>query len=213
MNLKTACKIALIVTVVSIPLTLLGYALLYFPILTKHFHYSNLINAVIGQLTVLMQAGGFALFMLAVLPRLKDPAANTGGLVVLAGILVLLGTLISTAQCSMHSAQLYKHLPLLKSLLYITLYGAAFLSGLCLSIFILAQIGGTCSSKALAVTTLVFTLILCGLIIARQVIYFGFFGILSFLGLMAMLSGSMTRLLATALFLFAWIKQKALPTE
>ncbi|MHC5179993.1 MAG: hypothetical protein ACYSOS_05655, partial [Planctomycetota bacterium] len=95
MNLKTTCKIALVITLVSVLLTMAGHVLIYLPALIRHLHFSIIFNAGLGLLASLLKSGGFALFLLALLQRLKNPVANTTPLIALAGILVLLGTLIS----------------------------------------------------------------------------------------------------------------------
>ncbi|MHC5147062.1 MAG: hypothetical protein ACYSOK_08220, partial [Planctomycetota bacterium] len=106
MNLKTTCKIALVITLVSILLATAGHALIYLPVMIKHFHISMVLNAGLGLLHTLLKSGGFALFLLALLQRLKNPVANTTPLIALAGILVLLGTLISMGMSMMHIGML-----------------------------------------------------------------------------------------------------------
>ena len=217
MNLKTTCKIALVITLVSILLTLLGTALIHLPMLIRYFHFSMLINAVVGLLTALLRAGGVGLFLLALLPRFKDPAANTKALVVLAGVLVLLGTLIGAAHSMMHIGALYKHLPFARFILHAATTGFYFLSGACMGMLILTQTGGRSPAKPLAAVTLATTLILCGLMIASYAMHFSQYSnnpsILMFLGTAAMSFGYLTILAAELLFLLAWLKQKPQPPE
>ncbi|MHC5164589.1 MAG: hypothetical protein ACYSOI_04395 [Planctomycetota bacterium] len=118
MNLKTTCKIALVITLVSVLLTMAGHVLIYLPALIRHLHFSIIFNAGLGLLASLLKSGGFALFLLALLQRLKNPVANTTPLIALAGILVLLGTLISMGMSMMHIGMLYKHFPFARFLLH-----------------------------------------------------------------------------------------------
>ena len=156
-------------------------------------------------------------FLLALLPRFKDPAANTKALVVLAGVLVLLGTLIGTAHSMMHSIGMYQHLPFVRFIFYMVMYLFVFLSGLCLGAFILTQTGGGPSAKGLAAAALATTLILCGLIAISYAMHFSqnfnLDRIQHSVGWAAMAFGYLTMLGAGVLFLFSWLKQKPLPPE
>ncbi|MHC5161661.1 MAG: hypothetical protein ACYSO4_00840, partial [Planctomycetota bacterium] len=130
----------------------------------RHFHFSIIFNAGLGLLASLLKSGGFALFLLALLQRLKNPVANTTPLIALAGILVLLGTLISMGMSMMHIGMLYKHFPFARFLLHAATTGFYFLAGAGMGMLILTQISGRSLAKPLAAVTLLVTIILGGLI-------------------------------------------------
>ena len=210
MNLKTTCKIALVITLVSVLLTMAGHVLIYLPALIRHLHFSIIFNAGLGLLASLLKSGGFALFLLALLQRLKNPVANTTPLIALAGILVLLGTLISMGMSMMHIGMLYKHFPFARFLLHAATTGFYFLSGACMGMLILTQISGRSLAKPLAAVTLLVTIILGGLIFIS---YGTNAGIFRSIGSAAMSFGYLAILAAELLFLLAWLKQKPLPPE
>ena len=217
MNLKTACQTAMVIMLVSIPLNLLGYILIYGLMMIEHFQLSTVASALVGLLAFLLQAGGFLLFLAAILPRFKNPATNTKALVALAGILVLLGGLISIAQSGFHIFALYQHHSLLQFISYVAIFGCAFLSSLCVGIFILTQTGVTSSAKGLAAAALVVTLVLYGLVISSYIInfsqYFNIHSIRISLGSAFMSLGYLVKEAAVLLFLFAWLKHDPSPPE
>ena len=210
MNLKTTCKIALVITLVSVLLTMAGHVLIYLPALIRHLHFSIIFNAGLGLLASLLKSGGFALFLLALLQRLKNPVANTTPLIALAGILVLLGTLISMGMSMMHIGMLYKHFPFARFLLHAATTGFYFLAGAGMGMLILTQISGRSLAKPLAAVTLLVTIILGGLIFIS---YGTNAGIFRSIGSAAMSFGYLAILAAELLFLLAWLKQKPLPPE
>ncbi|MHC5191835.1 MAG: hypothetical protein ACYSOP_06600 [Planctomycetota bacterium] len=210
MNLKTTCKIALVITLVSVLLTMAGHVLIYLPALIRHLHFSIIFNAGLGLLASLLKSGGFALFLLALLQRLKNPVANTTPLIALAGILVLLGTLISMGMSMMHIGMLYKHFPFARFLLHAATTGFYFLAGAGMGMLILTQISGRSLAKPLAAVTLLVTIILGGLIFIS---YGTNAGIFRSIGSAAMSFGYLAILAAELLFLLAWLKQKPQPPE
>ena len=167
MNLKSACKTALVLVMVSIILKLIGSALFYIPAIVKDFGGSTIIflctMAATTLLPFILQTAGLFIFFIAFMKSLKKITTDPTIAFILAGILILLGSLITAAFPMRHIS--FSNIKLMLT------FGIIFLSGLSLSIFIFTLIKKALSAKPLAAVTLGINLASCGLMIVNQLTF------------------------------------------
>ncbi|MBL7215944.1 MAG: hypothetical protein ISS71_09730 [Phycisphaerae bacterium] len=215
MNLKAACKTAISVILLSILLIMVGYVLVYIPMVMRHFHWGVIENAIVEILKYLLEPAGFLVFLLAFTARLRHQSTNLKILFVFAGIHVLLGTLISTTSSLRYTGALPEYFGSLGTVFYMTIYGLILISGLCLSTFIFFQADRTLAVKPLARTILIANLFICGFIIINSIVYrpWNKPSIIYMIGSIAMTFGYLAKLSALLIFLLAWLKQNPSPPQ
>lgn len=164
MNLKSVCKTALVLVIVSIILKLIGSALFYIPAIVENFGGSTIIFiATIAATTLLpfiLQTAGLFIFFIAFMKLLNKITTNPTVAFILAGTLIFLGSLIAIVFPMRHIN--FSHIKLMLT------FGTIFLSGLSLSIFIFLQVKKALSTKPLAAVTLGINVASCGLMIINQ---------------------------------------------
>ena len=225
MNLKSACKIAIIIMTISILLAMTGYALIYTQIRLHQSHSIN-INFVARILAFLLQpeslafllrAGGFLAFLLAFITQPKELSSNSLIFFVLTGILILLGTLITAASSLglIHTDYQYFGFPLF--VLIMAVHGFLFLSGLCLSIFIFLQARKAQAAKFIAIIILGINLILCVLlsinVVVRHLQDWNTPSIIYCISVLATSLGHLANLVAVIIFMLAFVKHRPWPPE
>jgi hypothetical protein len=159
MKLKHACQISTVIIAISMLLMLAGQAATYFPIFRNNFHMSNVVNMILPLAASLLRFGGILLFLMAFASQLKTSRSQFE-VIIAGGIMVLLGTLISTGSTVTLIVFMFKHYGLLRFITFTTSNGLGFLSGLVLSIFIFVQQKHTSAAKGLATVTIALILAL-----------------------------------------------------
>ena len=215
MNLKNACFIALIMAAISIGLTLLGQGLVYLQVFQHGVHWQISTNIFTGVLAGWLRTGGLLVFLLAMMAWLKNPESNAKTLFVLAGILVLLGSLIGLGMSLMHSVGLHGHLPLFQFMLRMATQLFSFLASLCMSAFAFTMAGRASSAKSPAAVTLAAEVVLGGLVLITTVSnfsqYFSGTNYIHIAGSFAMSLGYFIQLAAVLIFLLAFLKHRPWP--
>jgi len=171
MKLKSVCQIVLIITVVSMLLTLAGYAISYIPVFKGGFHLTSLAHMAIGILAWGLHIGGLLIFLLAFMQQLKHPSPNAT-MFIIAGTLILLGTLIGIGTNLSHISDMNRNSITLRSALYMGKYGCSFFAGLFLGAFVFVQDRDVPTAKFLASAALVIEIALFGILIAINVTTF-----------------------------------------
>lgn len=206
MNLKTACMIALIIVMVSLPVNLLGLGLCYIPVLSGHIQWQSLISIGTSFLIILLNIAGLLVFLAACIRHMTHPAANMKPMYILAGCLVLLSALISAASGGRSILVFFQHMPLIRAAVYAIMFAAGVVSGICMGIFILMQNAAKPVLKTLAAVTIAATAISCCMIII-----FTFTGTwqssrwIMIAGSLMATSGFLIRQLALILFLLIYV--------
>jgi hypothetical protein len=208
MKLKHACQISTVIVVVSMLLMLAGQAVTYFPIFRNNFHMSNVVNMILPLSASLLQFGGILLFLMAFASQLKTSRSQFE-VIIAGGIMVLLGTLITTGTTMTHIVYLFKHYGLLRFISFMTSNGLLFLSGLVLSIFIFVQQKHTSAAKGLAATTIALTLALLVFLVINVGIFIfgpsqGHRG-MNIFGYVLNIAGYTGKMVAVLVFMFAFL--------
>ncbi|MHC4291533.1 MAG: hypothetical protein ACYSU8_10665 [Planctomycetota bacterium] len=216
MNLKNISKIAVVVILLSIPLTLIGHVIIHIPMLTQHFHLQNLINIGLTILILLLESSGFAIFLMAFMKQFSRPMEASNGLFIIAVILILLGAIISMGLNVMVAVGSYKHLEFSRFVLYTVMWVLAPLSAVFLSMFVFTQMRNSPAAKLMAVLALGTTFTLLGLSIISCILtpeMFTHGKLLYIIGMVIMWMGYFIKNAAIILFLLAYLAQRPLPPQ
>lgn len=211
MNLKTACTLAIAITLAALAITILGRTATFFPLMTGHFHISIVLHSIIPTALCLLQIVGLIIALLAVSKRLSNAIANTQISLILAGCLTLIPALLNAILAAIQCVNLAHQMPAVMFALYAVSSGLMFLSGTALGLFFLTQ----AASKPLAGFALAAKLALLAVNIINLVIQSSNFWSPSFirsLGLTASWAGWLLSLAAVILFLLAFLITPKQPT-
>lgn len=212
MNLKSACIIAMLMTLSEIALIVIGNGLFYATWLFEHFHVSILVNALVPVLLALFKSGGLILMLMAVLIRCGKPDAHIKSLFLLAAILIMIAALISITTGVYYMAIAFMHLPLAQSALYTSMNLLVFLSSLFLGMLALALRNSTRSCKSFAAVTLILCMTLLGLVMISTIInkhsVFNDDSLLRTIGSVSITASYYVDLIAQIFFLLMFLKYR-----
>jgi hypothetical protein len=215
MNLKTACIIALAIMLFSILLTIGGSVLFYTMLFAGHYSVRAFMSPAISLLLSLILTGGIILLLMATLTRLNNP--DSGGaqsLFSVAGVLILLATLIHLAIWATTSFSLFQHLPRAQFFHYLYMTIPTFLANLTLGLFAIT-LAGNASGKFLAAVTLLLHVFVLAFVLIQTAgslsSNFNNFGIIQNIGYSAMTLGSWGILAAIILFLLMFLMHRPWP--